>query len=213
MNYEKIYSFKTLSDSIVEHKSPTDEEYGVELKELATPSLPSDRDRYVDYLDKSLTYRKVVYPNLFRITLERTELNYTDAARKIKESLDAKTAEIKGLGGDIDLYGILSADEKALNAVIEGVLWNNMKNATLKYSKSLERNLNFDGEDKISADGKKNIYEIAYLGAPGDARNMYLKVDPDTKNPPPKVISDAMDQVNNYHSLIDGTNISDVSGG
>lgn len=86
-----------------------------------------------------------------------------------------------------------------------------MKNATLKYSNTLERSLNFDGEDKISADGKKNNYEIAYLGAPGDARNMFLKVDPESKNPPPKAISDVMDQANNYYSLIDGTNISDSS--
>jgi hypothetical protein len=86
-----------------------------------------------------------------------------------------------------------------------------MKNATLKYSSTLERSLDIDGEQKISADDKKNDYEIAYLGAPGDARNMYLKVDPEAKSPPPKEVSDIMDQVNNYHGLIDGSNISNVS--
>lgn len=119
VNIQKTYSFKTLSGSILEHKSPTDEEYGIALKGLITPSLPSDRDRYVDYLDKNLAYQKVVYPNFFRITLDGSELNYPGAQKKIKDLLDAKTAEIKALGGDIDLYRILSADEKALNAVIE----------------------------------------------------------------------------------------------
>lgn len=85
-----------------------------------------------------------------------------------------------------------------------------MKNATLKYSHTLERSLDIDGEKKISADDTKNDYEIAYLGAPGDARNMYLKLDPEAKGPFPKEISDIMDQVNNYHGLIDGTNISNV---
>lgn len=210
INYEKIYSFKTLSGNVMEHKSPTDEEYGIELKEMVTPSLPSDRDRYVDYLDKNMTYKKVVYPNFFRITLSGSELNYAGATDKIKKLLDAKTAELKALGGDIDLYGVLSTDEKALNAVIEGVIWNNMKNATLKYSSTLERSLDIDGEQKISADDKKNDYEIAYIGAPGDARNMYLKVDPEAKSPFPKEVSDILERVNNYRGMIDGTNISSV---
>ncbi len=86
-----------------------------------------------------------------------------------------------------------------------------MRNATLKYSNTLERSLDRDGENKISANGKKNDYEIAYLGAPGDARNMYLKVDPEAKASVPKQVSDVMDRVNNYRGLNDGTNISQVS--
>lgn len=78
----------------MEHKSPTDEEYGIQLKEMITPSLPSDRDRFVDYMDKSLAYKKIVYPNFFRITLGSTELNYPSAQKKIKALLDAKSIEI-----------------------------------------------------------------------------------------------------------------------
>ena len=85
-----------------------------------------------------------------------------------------------------------------------------MKNATLKYASTLERSLNIDGEQKISANNKKNDYEIAYLGAPGDAQNMYLKVDPEAKSPFPKEVADIMDKVNSYHGLIDGSNISNV---
>ena len=207
----KTYSFKTLTGSIImEHKSPTDEEYGIELQEMITPSLPSDRDRFVDYIDKNLSYKKIIYPNFFRITLSASELNSDSATEKIKDLLDAKTAEIQSLGGDIDLYDILSSDEKALNTVVESVIWNNMKNATLKYASMLERSLDIDGAMKISADSKKNDYEIAYLGAPGDAQNMYLKVDPESKSPPSKEISDILNRVNNYHGLIDGSNISQV---
>lgn len=119
VNHENVYSFKTLSGSIMEHKSPTDEEYGEELKNMTTPSLPSDHDRYVDYLDKNMAYQKIVYPNFFRIVLARTELNYSGATNRIKELLDQKSAEIRVLGGDIDLYKILSSDEKALNVVVE----------------------------------------------------------------------------------------------
>ena len=86
-----------------------------------------------------------------------------------------------------------------------------MKNATLKYSSTLERSLDRDGEQKISADDKKNDYEIAYLGAPGDAKNMYLKIDPESKSPFPKEIADIMDRMNNYRSLVDGTNITQVT--
>ncbi len=118
-NYQKVYSFKTLSKSIMEHKSPTDEEYGLQLQEMVTPSLPSDRDRYIDFLDKNLSYKKVVYPNFFRIVLSGTELNYPGANQKIKDLLDAKSAEIRTLGGSIDLYALLSADQKAINAAIE----------------------------------------------------------------------------------------------
>lgn len=210
INYEKVYSFKTLSNYIMEHKSPTDEEYGIELGNLVTPSLASDRERYVDYLDKNIVYQKIVYPNFFRITLSGSELNYPGAGQKIKTLLDEKTAEIKTIGGNIDLYQIFSADQKALNAIIEGIIWNNMRNATLKYSSILERNLNIDGEQKITANGQKNDYEIAYLGAPGDAKNMYLKVDPEAKAAVPASVVAIMDQVNNYYGLIDGSNITNA---
>jgi hypothetical protein len=206
--YTKTYSFKTFSSSIVEHKSPTDEEYTTELGSMITPSLPSDRERYVDYFDKNLVHHSIVYPNLFRIVLTANELNYSDAQRKIKELLDAKTTEITSLGGNIDLYKILSSQSEALNAATESVIWNNMKNATLKYSSTLERSLNIDGEKKISADEKPNNYEIAYIGAPGDAKNMYLKVDPGEKIPLSSKITGIMDRMNSYQGLLDGTNIA-----
>ena len=60
--YKKIGSF-------LEHKSPTDEEYGAAIKNLATPSLASDRDRYVDFLSAKGNLKKVVYPNLYRLNL------------------------------------------------------------------------------------------------------------------------------------------------
>jgi hypothetical protein len=90
----KKYSFKTIP-SFIMHKSPTDEEYGKELTNLMTPSLPSDRDRYIDFLDKYDTYAKIVYPNFFRISLTNDELNYSGALSKIKQLLDFKTAEIR----------------------------------------------------------------------------------------------------------------------
>ena len=169
----------------------------------------------MDYIDKRaipvVNVNRITYPNFFRIILGKTELNYLNAEKKIKELLDAKSAEIATLNGTVDLYHILSTDKKALNAVIEGVIWNNMKNATLKYSNTLERSLNIDGEQKISADNKKNDYEIAYLGAPGDAANMYVNVDPGAKGALPADIAAISAKVNNYNSLIDAANISSTS--
>lgn len=72
----KTYIFKSIS-SVLAHKSPTDEEYKAQLKALTTPSLPSDRDRYVDFLDANLAYKKIVYPNFFRLTLDASELNFS----------------------------------------------------------------------------------------------------------------------------------------
>lgn len=84
--------------------------------------------------------------------------------------LDAKTAEIRSLGGDINLYDIVASDSKALNALVESVIFHNMDNATLKYASLLEQSLDIDGVSKTSLDNRKNDYEIAYLGAPGDAK-------------------------------------------
>lgn len=178
--YKKTYRFKTVP-SVMMHKSPTDEEYGKELTSLTTPSLPSDRDRYVDFLNKQDAYTKITYPNLFRISLTREELNYTGALTKIRQLLDSKSAEIRTKGGDIDLYTIVASDEKALNALVESVIFHNLDNATRKYASLLEQSLDIDGVSKASADDRKNDYEIAYLGAPGDAKGMYVKVDPAEK--------------------------------
>jgi hypothetical protein len=37
----------------VAHKSPTYEELDIEIKNMVTPSLPIDRDRYVDFKSAS----------------------------------------------------------------------------------------------------------------------------------------------------------------
>ena len=225
INITKSYSFKKVP-SIIVHKSPTDEEYGAELSSMVTPSLPADRDRYVDFIGSKGDYVKILYPNLYRITLTRSELTYAGAKNKIKQVLDAKSNEIGNLviqqnpatlsgksgeiakllatgvyplskidvyktlaalangttsASQIDLYGMLAANPKALEAAVQGVLWKNLDNVTLKYSSILEHSLDIDGQKNISADDRQNDYEIATLGAPGDAKNMYVKIDPAAK--------------------------------
>lgn len=200
---------------------------------MVTPSLPSDRDRYVDFISARGQYAKIEYPNLFRIRLDPTEMSYDGVHKRIKSLYDSKSDEINALiarenpstlsgsgraladllssgaypTSRVDLYGVLSKNPKALQAAIESVLWNNLDNATLKYSFILEHSLDIDGQTKISADDRKNDYEIATLGSAGDARNMYVKIDPEAKGLVNSGVTNILSQVSLYRSLSSGGNL------
>jgi hypothetical protein len=60
------YKFKKIS-SVIEHKSPTQEELITQIKNQKTPNLPIDTDRYVDFVTTNGAYEKITYPFLFRL--------------------------------------------------------------------------------------------------------------------------------------------------
>ncbi len=229
---DKTYKYKKVL-SVIEHKSPTDQEYGEELKNFITPSLPIDKDRYVDFVSAKGNYKKISYPNLFRISFpEDEDLTPEKAQAKIKEVLDAKSAEINALiaseagsgplyealkngaypsGANVDLYGQLAAKQEMLQSVVDAVVWNNLANATAKYAYVLEHHLDIDGNSKYPIASHKQDYEISYLVGKGDAQSMYVKLDPASKDGPGAEVSDILQKSAEQLAAIDASNVA--SGG
>jgi hypothetical protein len=91
------YTYKKVP-SWIEHTSPNNEEYGGALKGMVTPSLATDKDRYIDFLTPAGTVAKIEYPNLYRLKWSATDALTADMVRnRIKEVLDTKTKEISEL--------------------------------------------------------------------------------------------------------------------
>jgi hypothetical protein len=108
----------------------------------------------------------------------------------------------------VDLFGILANSGNTLSTLIDTLLWYNERNATSKYAFVLENYLDTDGNRDYPLAGKRSGYELGYIGGPGDAQNMYVKIDPEAKNAPPKEISDIQTDASSLTQLLDGANIS-----
>lgn len=92
-----VHDYRKIS-SWIAHKSPTDEEYGAALKNMSTPSLAADKNRYIDFVSPKGNVVKIEYPNFYRLTWpEEQNLTAETVRTKIKEALDAKSAEINAL--------------------------------------------------------------------------------------------------------------------
>ncbi|MDD2745687.1 MAG: VCBS repeat-containing protein, partial [Candidatus Gracilibacteria bacterium] len=153
---------------------------------------------------------------------------------KIKSVLDAKSAEINALitsqnpatlSGDqlllyqtlkngtypeanVDLYQLLESNGNVLSTLADTLFWYNKSNATSKYSFILENYLDRDGNRDYPLIGQHKDYEMAYIGGPGDAQNMYVKLDPESKGNLPKSITDIQAEYGSLTNLLDGANIS-----
>lgn len=201
--HSKYYYKKVLW--VVEHKSPTDEEFWAQLVNMTTPSLPSDKNRYVDFMSAKWNEIKFEYPNLYRIRiLDTKNLNYDYVKLKVKEYLDSKSEEFNkilasenpnSLGWpdkeiydslkvdnanyptSIDFYSLISQDSKVLDEVVKNVLWININSTALKYKYVLENYLDIDWNTESLDIWHKSDYEIAYLWSKWDAANMYLWID------------------------------------
>ena len=66
-SYDKYYYKKI--DSFVKHKSPNSDEIKQQIIAMTTPSLPIDRDRYIDFISAIWNYAKIEYPQLFRLNI------------------------------------------------------------------------------------------------------------------------------------------------
>ncbi|MCD5380636.1 VCBS repeat-containing protein, partial [Candidatus Gracilibacteria bacterium] len=73
------------------------------------------------------------------------------------------------------------------------VYWSNLDSVAQKYKFIIENYLSdqFEGNANYALAKHKKSYEIAYLGAPGDAQNMYVTLDPEGKgeNPYAEIVS------------------------
>jgi len=80
-----------------------------------------------------------------------------------------------------------------LDTLAFAVHWNNLNSVSAKYKFIFENYLSdqFDNDFNFNLPKNKKLYEIAYLAWFGDASNMYVKVDPESKaeNPYADIIS------------------------
>jgi hypothetical protein len=211
-NYKKITSYIT-------HKSPTSGDLREQVKYMASPNLPIDKDRYVDFIAANNTYAKINYPYLFRIWAGAKSIEETKTI--LKNYLDSKSLEINNLinskdpsslsadekaiydllktwdypSGNINLYDYLNAkpvkqlevlwDEKDisyLDTLVFSIYWNNLNSVSAKYKFIFENYLSdqFGSNDaNYYLPKNKKQYEISYLWAPWDSKNMYVKLDPE----------------------------------
>lgn len=90
-------------------------------------------------------------------------------------------------------------------------MWNNLSNATSKYAFVLENQLDRDGNRDYSLIGHKKGYELGYIAGSGDAQNMYVKVDPESKATPPRDITDIQADYSSLVNSMDAANMSEYT--
>ncbi|MDA7494827.1 hypothetical protein N8455_00635, partial [Candidatus Gracilibacteria bacterium] len=221
-NQGKVVNFKSIP-SFLKHVSPTAEELHTQIVSGITPSLPIDRDRYIDYQDKSGNYAKINYPYLFRFNLpEGVEYTYENFDIYFKKYLDDN---ILNFGG-VDLYSFLQSkddkkltvgsDEKKLSyydSLVFALYWSNLDSTSAKYKYVFENYLHdqFQGNSgDYHLPKNKKQYEIAYLGAEGTAENMYIQMNPESKGENP--YADIILYNAEVQSTLLGENISSADG-
>lgn len=98
---------------------------------------------------------------------------------------------------DIDLYKLLqdkplevftldsqSKEISYFDTLVFAIFWNNLDTVSSKYKFIFQEYLSneFEGNDYgFHLPKAKKSYELAYMAAPGDAQNMYVKLDPELK--------------------------------
>ncbi len=229
-----VVEFKTIPSYIL-HTSPTDKEFGAQTTSLFTPSLPIDKNRYIDFIGakwwtkaEKYGYRRIDFPKLFQIQLKPEEnLSFELIDEKLKNHLQEVSDQINSIirssdpssltgvelemynalktgdypTADIDLYQYLQ--EKPLeiftidnqskqisyyDTLVFAIYWNNLTTISSKYKFIFKNYLSnqFQGNNySFPLPRSKKSYETAYFAAPGDAQNMYIKLDPEMKGTHP----------------------------
>jgi hypothetical protein len=195
------YYFKKIS-SVVSHKEPIDETIRKQIKSGITPSLPIDKDRFIDFQNINWDYEKINYPYLFRFSLPKWEdYNFENFDKFFKIYLEDNKEEFWW----VDFYTYLKdkedkvlkiwEDEKILSyydSLVFALYWNNLNSVSGKYKFVFQNYLNdqFAWSEKVSNSTEskkfnypknKKQYEIAYLGAHWDTENMYVQMNPESK--------------------------------
>ncbi len=100
------------------------------------------------------------------------------------------------------------------DTLVFAVYWNNLDTISSKYKFIFQEYLGnqFVGNDYgFHLPDSKKSYEMSYFAAPGDAKNMYIKLDPEDKalHPYADILSDNL----TLRSTLQAANISSVSSG
>ena len=208
----KTSNFKIIPSHVI-HKSPTSNELSWQIQLWITPSLPIDKNRYIDFMANDWSYKKVEYEYLYRWFSWST---LSEIKKEIKDRLEDKTIELSNLNNitwgsvpfleqtytwKIDLYNdILSKENKILkiwedekelsyiDSLAFAIVWNNLNSVSAKYKFILENYLNdqfINTEDSFNIPKNKKQYEIAYLWAYWDPENMYIQMNPESKGDNP----------------------------
>lgn len=153
----KSINFKVIP-SYVEHKAPNTNAISKQIQAWVTPSLPIDRDRYIDFMANDDSYQKINYEYLYR---NFTGSTIEEIREELKERLDNKSLELvkirdlswsvaphltKSYTWSINLYDFLNnketkilqiwSDEKEItyiDSLVFAIYWNNLNSVSAKY--------------------------------------------------------------------------------
>ncbi len=88
------YNYKSIPSYIM-HKSPEAWDLTTQLDDMVSPSLPVDKDRYVDFIAANWSYQKIKYPYLYRLDIEdKSDLTLEEVSDSLDKILDDKSEEI-----------------------------------------------------------------------------------------------------------------------
>jgi hypothetical protein len=114
------YSFKKIP-SLVTHTSPNKDDLKSQIQSMITPSLPIDRDRYVDFIAANGVYKKLNYPYFFRIQATNKNPEISDYKNVLKNTLALTSGKMNNIisssspdtlsGKDKEIYDLLKTGE------------------------------------------------------------------------------------------------------
>lgn len=188
--------------SLVKHSDPTTEIYGKQLQGSSTPNLPVDEERHLLYLDRTGASSRIDYPNLFDIVIDSQD---TDAMilKKIQTALagaQSRLVPAAPLSQDhkwsklvpapatpaVNLSEALLADPDIRAGLVDALRWRHL-DIEMKYAEVFETALSApSAQDRLILADRKDLYEIAYLGGQGDARNFVFGFSPEEKSDLPE---------------------------
>jgi len=84
----------------------------------------------------------------------------------------------------------------------------NLPTPTAKYKYVLENYLDIEGKSVVPDVSHKRDYEMAYIGAPGTAQNMYVRLDPEEKGAASGKIKEILSKVTATKQLLAATKIT-----
>nr|MDD3720153.1 VCBS repeat-containing protein [Candidatus Gracilibacteria bacterium] len=129
---------------------------------------------------------------------------YPDANLDLLKSLKDKPLKTYNLDGD-------QKQVSYYDSLVFSLYWKNLNSVSAKYKFIFENYLSdqFNGNTyKFGLPKNKKMYEISYMGAPGDAENMYIKIDPESKNANP--YADIMAKNATLNNLLLGLNAGNL---
>ncbi|MDD3145600.1 MAG: hypothetical protein PHV23_05865, partial [Candidatus Gracilibacteria bacterium] len=126
--------------------------------------------------DNSALEAKVGFINNSQINTYFKTGVYPSPSFDLKSYLQSKGSKKITIGGE-------SKDLSYYDMLVFAIYWNNLNSVSSKYGFVFENYLSnqFGSNDKYFLPKNKKTYEIAYLGASGDASNMFIGIDPESK--------------------------------